>query len=75
MPDIDASADLGKRPLGLTRYHGRCNYQWGVNGPLGAVIFYCTEDAGCSGDPHRVTFNDERQSVTIEFRCKAVQHA
>lgn len=69
MPDIDASKDLGTAPLGLTKRANRCSYQWAVEGPLGAVIFYCTQDVACSGDPHRVAFKDKRQSVTIEFRC------
>lgn len=66
--DIDSTTDLGRVPLGLTRTAGRCNYQWAVEGPLGAVIFYCTNiENECYGSPHRVKFDSETDHVTLEF--------
>ena len=67
-PNLDSCVDLGRVPLGLEHTSGRCNYQWAIEGPRGAVIFYCTNEGECSGDPHKLAFNDEVMNVELKWR-------
>ena len=65
---VDSTVDLGVKPTGLTRAHGCCNYQWAVEGPLGAVVFYCTNaELLCIGNPHRVEIKSVKDRVLLEW--------
>lgn len=65
--DIDETVEFGAVPRGLTRTVGLCNYQWAITGPLGAVIFYCTNAEPCDGDPHEASFGGKQTRATVRW--------
>jgi hypothetical protein len=66
-PDLDSTTDLGVPP-GLRSDASLCNYQWAIEGPRGAVVFYCMNEKPCDGFPHMVKLGDEvRDCISLTW--------
>jgi hypothetical protein len=69
--NVDITLDFGTTPPpGLGHADGLCNYQYAATGPGGYVVFYCTKEIPCSGDPHGVVLGDASfDHAHITWRC------